>query len=87
VHCEDQDLGIRQALSDPARRFEAIELGHGQVDDRHLGPVLKGEFHGFPAVRSFGADLPAHLLFQKILEAAPDDIVIIGEKNAKHDGS
>ncbi|GEO14408.1 hypothetical protein MAE02_21040 [Microvirga aerophila] len=87
MHCEDQDLGIRQALPDPARRFETIELGHGQVDDRHMGPMLKGEFDGFPAVRGFCADLPAHMLLQEILEATPDDIVIIGEKNAKHDGS
>jgi hypothetical protein len=49
--------------------------------------MLEGEFDGFPAVRGFRADLPAHLLFQEILEATPDDIVIIGEKNAKHDGS
>jgi hypothetical protein len=87
VHRENQDLGGRQALPDPARCFEAVELWHGQVDDRHLGPMLKGELGGFPSVRSFRANLPTRLLFQEILEATPDDIVIIGEKNAEHDGS
>jgi len=87
VHREDQDFSVRQGLPDPARRFEAVELGHGQINDRHLGPMLEGEFHGFPAIRGFRADLPAYMLLQEILEAAPDDIVIVGEKYAKHDGS
>jgi hypothetical protein len=49
--------------------------------------MLEGELHGFPAVGGFRADLPAYMLLQEILEATPDDIVIIGEKYAKHDGS
>jgi hypothetical protein len=49
--------------------------------------MLEGKLEGFPAVRGFRADLPAPMLLQEILETTPDDIVIIGKKNAKHDGS
>ncbi len=80
---EYEHLGLRQRAFDLPGGFEAVELGHSDVEHDHVGRELFGERHRFPPIAGFSADFPAGLFFDQEADAMPDDFVIVGEKDAK----
>ena len=82
VHREDQNLGLGSRLPDPPRGLQPVELRHGEIKNSHMGTGLHRKLDGLPAVRRLGAYRPAYVLFEQLLEPAPDDLVIVGQQNA-----
>ena len=71
----------RHAPGDLARRLDAVEQRHGDVDDGDVGLVLLRLPHGVPAVAGFGDDAPVGFLFEYLLQTLPDEGVIVREEH------
>jgi hypothetical protein len=55
---------MRDGLGDLPHGFQAVQRGHGNVDDHGIGLELGGLVHGLAAVYSFGDNFPSLLLFE-----------------------
>ena len=54
---EDDDARLGERGEDLFGGFDAIEMGHDDIHQDHIGLVLEGKLDGFLAIRSFTNDL------------------------------
>src|SRR5690606_24938893 len=78
---ENQQAGLTASLADPPRHFDSAEIRHPNVEHGNVGLMFPDEGNGLLAVLSLGDDLNARL-FEKALDAASHDLVIVGEEHA-----
>jgi hypothetical protein len=81
VHAQDDDVRGRRGGNDLPRGFNAIQLGHADIEHGDIGVVLCHEFDGLTALVGFGHDFKIGLLFQKKFDAGADDRVVVGEQD------
>ena len=83
VHGEDQDLGPRQALSDPPRHLEHVHARHHRVQDGDVGPARLGTRDRLLAARRLGAHFPA-LRREEVLQPTSNHLVIVRDQDPDH---
>ena len=59
---EDGNLG--EKLRDPAGNFNAVEIGHLEVEQDHIRRIFLNPLQGFRSGWSLGANPPGALLFE-----------------------
>lgn len=79
VHREDENLGVGKGVADAARGFDAIELGHGEIQYGDIGLQGNGFFHGLTAIGSLADDTPTVTRVQDVACSAAHQGVIIGD--------
>jgi len=52
-------------LHELARGVQAVEAGHANVNDDHVGLQTLGHFHGFAAIRRLSANFPAFMFLEQ----------------------
>ncbi len=63
-------------------RFDAVEIGHADVHDDHIGLQGFCQGDGFAAVVGFADDCEIGLLLDEETQAAANEFVVVGEKDA-----
>jgi hypothetical protein len=80
VHAQHNDADIGIALDDLGRRVDAIELGHSNVHDDHVGRELFGEADGFAAIGGFADDIDSGVGLEQEPKTFANYSVIIGNE-------
>jgi len=75
VHRNEQQLGLRQTLSDLAGRFDAVEQRHRDVKDDQLRLQAKSSLHKIPPVRDCSNYLK--MRSESCLEALPSRCIVV----------
>ena len=65
-----------------ARRLDAVELGHPDVEQAHVGPQLAGQRHGLTAVGRLADHLDVGLGVEDHAQPGPDDLLVVGDEHA-----
>ena len=84
VHRKDQYLYPGYCSHDLPRRFDPIQVRHGEVDDRDVRDKLLCYGDGCAACRSLATNLPAGVFLEQKTQAAANDVMIVGDENAEH---
>ena len=82
IHAEDDDRSFRIAVGNLFGGFDAVEVGHADVEYGDVGFELGGLRDGLTAVFGFADDGEFGLLFDEQTEAATDEGVVVGEQDA-----
>jgi len=69
-----------RGVQDLSGSIEAIQEGHGEIEDGDVGKKVLGESDGLMAVRGLPDKLKAFPL-QESLQALADNRVVVGEEN------
>lgn len=77
VHAEGEDAGLRVLLHDAAGGFDAVEFGHGDIHDNHVGLQFAAHRYGVAAVAGFANNFHVGLGAEDHAEALADDGVVI----------
>jgi hypothetical protein len=62
--------------------FDAIKLGHADIENGDLRMKLGDELDGFPPVARLRDNLEIRLLIQQKTKAGPNNSVVVGEQDA-----
>lgn len=81
MHGEGEDFGFRGFLPEASGRRDAIEVGHGHVEDDDIGGELPGQFTGFEAVDAFADDGHIGPGFEEGSESIADNPVVVADDN------
>jgi hypothetical protein len=84
VHAEYQHDCGWHPLEQRSRRRQATGARHRGIHHHDVRLRLHREPHGLIAVRGLADDLNLRIVFEHPAEAAPDQVVIVGEKNSNH---
>jgi hypothetical protein len=68
----------------PPRRLDAVDLGHPDVHDDHVGPQLERQVDRLAAVGGLPHDLEVVLGAQHRLEPAAGQRVVVGDDQFDH---
>ena len=79
VHGESDDFGFGEGFADAAHGFDAVEAGHGDVEDHDIGVELLGEFEGALAALGFSDDFDFPVGSEQALEAFEDHLMVIDQ--------
>ena len=81
MHGEDNQLRVGIRLFQTARSFDAIQAGHGNVQQYHIGAVSFGGFQHCPAIAGRGH----HLEFrgEKSLQPFEEDGMVVGKQQPR----
>ena len=82
MHAEHDDGDLRIGLGDLKGGFDAVEIGHADVHDDHVGLQGFCEGDGFAAVVGFADHREIGLLLDQETQAAAHELVIVGEEDA-----
>ena len=78
---EEHDADLDVLLVDPARRLDAVHLGHHVVHHHHVGAIEQGQLDGLAARRGLGDD--GHVVgLQGVADQAADERVVVGDQRA-----
>ena len=83
---EDHHAGARRQLAHAARDLEAVETGHRDVGDQHVGLQPLGERQDLQAVGRFADHLHVVLALDEAAQGLADDLLVVREQNASHLG-
>src|ERR1700693_4563874 len=83
VHTEDQNLHGGSDLPDLARRFEPVQLRHGDVQDSEVRFELLRQGNGLAAGSGFPPKFAVRLAFQQGTNTGPHYRVIISNEDAE----
>jgi len=64
-------------LQQLARRVQAVEIGHSNVDDHHVRIQLQSLLHGFATVTGLAADFPTFVFLQQRAQTSAHYLVIV----------
>ena len=78
VHGEQDYFHLGLFAEDFPRGIDAVNQGHGQVEDRHLRMSFFGQPYGVRPVRSLGNHREALLLEQR-LQSLADNFMVVGQ--------
>jgi hypothetical protein len=85
VHGEDQDLGVRLAFSNLPSRLDSIQEWQRIVDHRDVRLGFERLFDGLLAIRGLCNNFPAGMRFEDRTQSRPHNLVIVGNKDPRHD--
>ena len=71
-------------VDESARRVDAVEDGHADVHEHHVGVERSAERNGFQAVRGLSDDLDVVVCLEDHAHACTDHGLIVCEENADH---
>ncbi len=69
-------------LGDGLERGEAVQVGHAEVEQEHVGVEFLNAVEDFAAVVGLAYDVEILLQAEQLAEAIPDDGVVIGDQNS-----
>ena len=70
-----------------ARRLDAVEFGHADVEQADVGAQVASPLHGLASVRHLGDDLDAGLGVEDHRQARPHEILVVGDEDPDHAGT
>ena len=70
-------------LEDPARRLDAVHLGHHEIHHHDVRAVEERELHGLPAGGSLGDHRDVGAL-QRVPDEAANERIIVGDDRPQH---
>src|SRR5690242_4853371 len=80
VHRDDDDACSRVVVHDPRRHLQAVEPGHGNVDQGDVGPFLAHQPQRFAAVAGLRHYLDARQLVEERAHPGTHQRMVIGEQ-------
>src|SRR5207244_5615562 len=81
VHRQHDHPASGIALQDGARRVRAVQLGHRQVHQHHVGLQVARALHRLAAIADTSHHLHVGLGFDQVLEALGHHAVVVGDEN------
>src|ERR1051325_11112908 len=84
MHSQNQDGYARGNRKDLAGRFQAVEVGHSDVEQNDVGLGDGGKINRLPSVFRLGTYFPASVALEYCPDAAPSHFMIICNQDAKH---
>jgi hypothetical protein len=82
VHAQHNDADVGIALDDLGRSVDAVELGHGNVHDNHVGRELFGEADGFAAIGGFADDFDSRVGLEQEPKTFANYSMIVGNEDS-----
>ena len=79
VHAEEHDLQLRLMLDRALGDVDAVQPRHGDIEDRHVGPMRFAHPQRFQAVTGFADDFDVVFRVEQRLQSAPHNSMIITE--------
>jgi hypothetical protein len=82
MNTQDYHSGRRRALDDSSGGFDAVEQGHPDVHDDHIGLEGGGESDGVTAILGFAGNFQITLALQQRAQSSAHNRVIVSKENA-----
>ena len=73
-------VGLLQGL----QSGKAVQIGHAEIEQQHVGIQLLDSVQHFAAVRSFAHDLEILLQAEEFLQAVTHDGMVVGDEDSNH---
>lgn len=74
---EDDNFSLGETFADAASSFQTVEFWHADVHDDNVWFHLLGHRDSFAASFGLGDHVPPMMRRQELLQAAPNDVVIV----------
>jgi hypothetical protein len=80
---DDDGEGIFDVgASEPSGGLDAVQVGHADVEQAHVGPQLTSQRDGTQSVGGLPDDLDVGLSVEDHAEPRPDDVLVVGDEHA-----
>ena len=77
-----ETFALMLAAENLTRRFDAVEQGHRDVEDRDIGLELEGQPHRFSAVARLADHLESGPFLEDLPQTLADEGVVVGQQDA-----
>jgi hypothetical protein len=84
VHRQEDDSDVRAVTVESLERLKAVEHGHGDVQDDHVGPEAQGQVERLTAVARTADDVKSGS--KKAADEVQECDVIVYEQDARPGG-
>src|SRR5262249_12877371 len=84
VKRQQQDTHARTLGCKPARQGKAVELGHRNIEHRHIRTLLANDLQRRHSCCSLSDDFDRALRFEKMAKPGPENWMVVGENDTNN---